>query len=123
MTSYGKELILDLHECDSSTFNRKMLRRYFTELCKLIDMKRAKLTWWDDYNVPLEDRQSAPHLKGTSAVQFILTSNITIHTLDLLSAVYVNLFSCKDFDAEIVKEFSAKWFKGKIVSSHEINRV
>lgn len=86
-------------------------------------MKRAKLTWWDDYNVPVEERQTEPHLKGTSAVQFIMTSNITIHTLDILGAVYINLFSCKEFDAEIVKNFSADWFKGKIVSSHEINRI
>lgn len=86
-------------------------------------MKRSKLTWWDDYNVPVEERQTEPHLKGTSAVQFIMTSNITIHTLDLMDAVYVNVFSCKDFDAEIVKKFTADWFKGNIVNSLEIDRI
>lgn len=120
---YGKELVIDLHNCAPSTFNRKSLKNYFKQLTDLIEMKRAKLTWWDDYNVPIEERQTEPHLKGTSAVQFIMTSNITIHTLDLLGAVYINLFSCKDFDGETVKEFSAKWFKGKIVSSHEIERI
>jgi S-adenosylmethionine/arginine decarboxylase-like enzyme len=123
MKNYGKELIIDLHNCDSSTFNRKSLKQFFIELSNLIDMKRAKLTWWDDYNVPLEERQTEPHLKGTSAVQFIMTSNITIHTLDLLNAVYINLFSCKEFDAKVVKEFSIKWFKGQIVNSHEIDRL
>ncbi len=123
MRHYGKELIIDLHNCDAKRFNRKSLRKYFIQLSDLIDMKRAKLTWWDDYNVPIEERQTEPHLKGTSAVQFIMTSNITIHTLDLLGAVYINLFSCKEFDAEIVKKFSAEWFKGKIVSSYEINRI
>jgi S-adenosylmethionine/arginine decarboxylase-like enzyme len=123
MKSYGKELIIDIHNCDPSTFNRKSLKKYFVKLSNLIEMKRAKLTWWDDYNVPLEERQTEPHLKGTSAVQFIMTSNITVHTLDILGAVYVNLFSCKDFDPQIVKDFSASWFKGKIVSSHEINRL
>lgn len=121
--AYGKELILDLHNCDPSTFNRKSLKKYFKELCLLIDMNRAKLTWWDDYNVAEEERQTEPHLKGTSAVQFIMTSNITIHTLDLLAAVYINLFSCKEFESNIVKQFSSDWFKGKIVSSHEINRI
>ena len=79
MKKYGKELILDLHKCDASTFTRKNLKKYFVQLCKLIDMKRSKLTWWDDYNVPEEERQTEPHLKGTSAVQFIMTSNITIN--------------------------------------------
>lgn len=123
MKYYGKELILDLHECDPSTFNRKSLKKYFKELCITIDMKRAKLCWWDDHGVPLEQQQTQAHLKGTSAVQFIMTSNIVIHTLDLLGAVYINIFSCKDFDAEVAKKFSENWFKGKIVSSHEINRI
>src|SRR6185437_13976833 len=100
MIFYGKELIIDLHDCDSSTFNRNSLKQFFVQLSRLIDMKRAKLTWWDDYNVPLEECQTEPHLKGTSAVQFIMTSNITIHTLDILRAVYINLFSCKEFDAQ-----------------------
>ncbi len=123
MKNFGKELILDLHNCDPSTFNRKSLKKYFKALCRQIDMKRSKLTWWDDYNVPVEERQTEPHLKGTSAVQFIMTSNITIHTLDLMDAVYVNVFSCKDFDAEIVKKFTADWFKGNIVNSLEIDRI
>lgn len=123
MKVYGKELIIDLHNCNIQTFNRKSLKTFFKQLCELINMNRAKLTWWDDYNVPVEERQTEPHLKGTSAVQFIMTSNITIHTLDILGAVYINLFSCKDFDADVVKEFSAKWFNGKIVSSHEIDRL
>jgi S-adenosylmethionine decarboxylase len=123
MHLYGKELIIDLHNCDPVMFDRKSIKGYFVEICKKIDMKRSKLTWWDDYKVPEEERQTEPHLKGTSAVQFIMTSNITIHTLDLLGAVYVNIFSCKGFDAEIAKKFTAEWFKGNIVNSHQIDRI
>ena len=119
---YGKELIIDLHECDSSTFNRKSIKKYFIEICDLIDMERCKLSWWDDQGVPEEEQQSEPHLKGTTAIQFILTSNIVIHTLDLLGAVYINIFSCKDFNSDIAMNFTAEWFKGQIVSSHEIER-
>lgn len=119
---YGKELIIDLHNCDNSTFTRKSIRKYFKELCKNIDMKAEKLCWWDDYGLEPELQQTLPHTKGTSAVQFILTSNITIHTLDLLANVYINIFSCKDFDAEKALKFSADWFKGKIVNSQVIER-
>jgi S-adenosylmethionine/arginine decarboxylase-like enzyme len=119
---YGKELILDIHNCNPSTFNRKSIRNYFKELCELIEMERCKLCWWDDYGVPPEEQETEPHLKGTTAVQFIKTSNITIHTLDLMRNVYLNIFSCKDFDAKVVKYFSEKWFEGKIVKSHVIER-
>jgi len=119
---YGVELIIDLHNCDNIIFSRKSIRSYFRNLCNLIDMERCKLTWWDDYGLPPEDCQSEPHLKGTSAVQFILTSNITIHTLDLLGNVYINIFSCKEFDADVATKFSAEWFKGKIVNSVVVER-
>ena len=119
---YGKELILDLHNCDPATFNRKSIKQYFVELCNLIDMERCKLNWWDDHGVHPNEQQTQPHLKGTTAVQFIITSNIVIHTLDLMGLVYVNIFSCKDFDADIASKFSADWFKGKVINSHLIER-
>lgn len=119
---YGKELILDLHYCDPVLFSRRSIRKYFKLLCKKIDMKAEKLCWWDDYALEPELQQTEPHTKGTTAVQFILTSNITIHTLDLLKNVYINIFSCKDFDVDAAIQFSADWFKGEIVSSTVIER-
>ena len=119
---YGFELIIDLHGCDISKFNRTSLRKYFAKLCKAIDMKRCELYFWDDYGVPIEEQETEPHLKGTSAIQFIRTSNIVIHTLDLLGNMYLNIFSCKDFDADAAAQFSAAWFKGRIVSSLVIER-
>ena len=123
MTSYGKELIIDLHNCDSSTFTRKSIRKYFKLLCEQINMEPEKLCWWDDFGLEPEFQQTEPHTKGVTAVQFILTSNITIHTLDLLENVYINIFSCKDFDADIALKFSEDWFKGTIVNSQIIERI
>ncbi len=86
-------------------------------------MQRCKLSWWDDHGLPPEEQQTEPHLKGTTAIQFILTSNITIHTLDLLGNVYLNIFSCKEFDADAAAEFSARWFEGEAVNHHVIERM
>ena len=86
-------------------------------------MKAEKLCWWDDHGIEPELQQTEPHTKGTTAVQFILTSNITIHTLDMLENVYINIFSCKDFDADVARGFSEEWFKGKIVNSQLIERL
>ena len=109
-SEYGKELILDLHDCDSDKFTRASLEEYFTELCKVIDMERCDLHFWDDVGVPEEEQQTKPKTKGTSAVQFILTRTIVINTLALMNAAYVNIYSCKEFDTEEASEFTAKWF-------------
>ncbi len=120
---YGKELIMDLHDCDVSIFNRRSLDAYFVQLCKAIKMQKCERYFWDDVGVPEEERQTEPHLQGTSAIQFILTSNITIHTLDKLKKVYINIFSCKDFDADIAAEVSQEWFGGWIVNKKIIRRI
>ena len=108
--TYGQELLLDLHDCDSSRFTRRDIEKFCEELCDLIDMERCDLHFWDDVGVPEGEQQTDPKTKGTSAVQFILTSTIVIHTLDLMSVAYVNIFSCKDFDTDEAAEFTAKWF-------------
>jgi S-adenosylmethionine/arginine decarboxylase-like enzyme len=121
--SYGIELIIDLHECNTTKFNRKDIKKYFKELCELIDMQAEDCHFWDDEGVPEEEKQTDPHTKGISAIQFILTSNITIHTLDLLEKVFINIFSCKDFDKYEALEFSRNFFEGKIVNNATITRI
>ena len=120
--NYGIELILDLHDCNATKFTRRALKRFFKDLCSLIDMERYDLFWWDDYGLPAEECQTEPHLKGTSAVQFIMTSNITIHTLDLMGSVYLNIFSCKNFATKKATAFSRKFFEGRVAGAKTIIR-
>jgi len=120
---YGFELIMDLHRCDVATFNRKSLDAYFEKLCKAIDMQKCVRYFWDDVGVAPEEQQSEPHTKGTSAVQFILTSTIVVHTLDLLKAVYVNIFSCKEFDRNIAEKITKDWFGAEQCRSNFIERI
>jgi S-adenosylmethionine/arginine decarboxylase-like enzyme len=120
---YGIELILDLHGCDASKFTRQSITAYFEQLCDLIDMQREDLHFWDDVGLSDEDKQTSPHTQGTSAVQFILTSSIVIHTLDQLRAVYVNIFSCKVYDPKVAEKFTAEWFGATDCSARFIDRV
>lgn len=120
---YGFELILDLHECDVDTFNRESLDGYFKILCEKIDMQKCERHFWDDVGVPEADRQTSPHTTGTSAVQFILTSSIVVHTLDKLGKVYVNIFSCKVFDADVAAQWTQQWFGGYIIKRTKVDRL
>jgi S-adenosylmethionine/arginine decarboxylase-like enzyme len=120
---YGKELILDIHKADPTKFTRPNITRFMNALCDLIGMVREDLHFWDYEDCPGLKANEPPHLQGTSAVQFIRTSNITIHTLDTLERVYVNIFSCKTFDAAAAGVFTADWFGGVIVQSTVAVRV
>ena len=107
---YGMELILDLHNCCPCTMTRKSIKQYYLQLCDLIDMEPQKRTFWDDKWALPWRKQTNPKTTGISAVQFIITSNVTVHALPLLKRVYINIFSCKEFTPDIAKEFSQVWF-------------
>jgi len=123
MKNYGQELILDIHGCTRiPRFTEDLLHRFCEELCIQIDMKAMQFNIWE-YEDEEEYQKAPPKLKGISCVQFIETSNITIHTLDDLKQVHLNVFSCKDLDSEVVKEVALAYFGGKIVNEVEVNRL
>ena len=122
MSTYGKELILDLHNCKFERVTQDYLTCFLEELVARIGMQAEKLTFWE-YDDEEEYHNASPHLKGISGVQFISTSNITIHALDEMKRVYLNIFSCKDFKSSIVKEYAIEYFQGTIVNATAITRI
>lgn len=112
--SYGYELIIDLKECDPKTFTRDSLINFFLILCRATEMEMCDIHFWDDMQELPEDKQTNPKTVGTTAVCFILTSNITVHTLTLRKEVFINFFSCKHFDSMKAQDIITKWFRGKL---------
>ena len=122
--NYGKELIIDMHQVKNThLFNRTDLEKFMIQLCKILKMNREDLHFWDELYTPEEEKYTEEHLVGTSAVQFITTSNITIHTLDIMKRVYLNIFSCKNFNSIKARKFCKNWFNGSIVNYKVINRL
>jgi len=124
MNNYGKELILDIHNVEKTElFTRHNISVFMHKLCDLLKMQREDLHFWDELDIPEEEKFTDEHLIGTSAVQFITTSNITIHTLDVMKRVYLNIFSCKEFDAVEATRFCVDYFDGVVVTQKIIDRV
>ena len=115
-THYGMELIVDAHDCDPSLMTRKKIRAFLDLLITTLDVERAKppFFWMEDTPIP--------HLQGLSCIQFIKTSNITIHTLDITHSMYMNIFSCKFFDRFAVEELVRCYFKTSKVTFRLRNR-
>jgi len=116
---YGFELMLDLVNCDISTFTRDSLDHFFTQLCSLTKMTKVTVYFWDEDRF---DPSNTDNVAGISAVCFIETSNITIHALDRLREVYINLFTCKEFDVEAATEFARSWFNPESMTSRCLYR-
>ena len=54
-----------------------------------------------------------PRVTGFSMCQLIETSLISAHFANQSNAVYLNVFSCKEFDEKLVQEFAEAYFKAK----------
>lgn len=116
-TKYGIEMIADLQGCDTALFSQGNLERFFVELCDLIKMKRhGNPMFWIDHS-------DIRHLKGVSGIQFIETSNVVVHCIELQKSVYINIFSCKEFDVVVAEQFVKDFFKAQSISSTVIDRV
>ena len=123
MKNYGKELILDIHKCDADTFTRDSIKKFCEKLCGLIDMESCEFHFWDFKDDPEGYAEAPDHIKGISAIQFITTSNITVHTLDKLERAYINIFSCKDFHIPAARRFTKDWFKGMVINWKVVERI
>lgn len=112
--TYGYSSALDVVDCNPETFTRERIERFLVALCEAIDMEREDLHFWD-YEGDPEGYAAAPaHLRGVSAVQFIKTSSIVIHTLDDLRVVFIDLFSCKPYLERVVRAVVTSHFEGRV---------
>jgi len=115
--NYGLEEIIDLKGCDLSDLDRPKLSKFFVDLCDLIEMKRhGNPVFW-------ENTSDIPHLRGVSGFQFIETSNVVCHPLPLLNAVYINIFSCKEFDTEKALSFCKKYWEATSETHNVVTRI
>lgn len=114
---YGKELILDLYDCDPKIIrSKKKILEYLNKICHLIKIKK--------YGKPLIERFALhnPVAAGYSLVQLIETSSITCHFSELWNRAFINIFSCKLFDEKIATDFTKKFFKAKKIKKRVLIR-
>lgn len=119
---YGTELLLDLHSCNNvGRMNRDEIEYLLIKICDHIGMEREDLHFWE--SDPANYHTDPDHLHGTSAVQFITTSTIVIHTLPKMKRVYMNIFTCGDAKSlGAAATYAAKFFDGVVASQRTIPR-
>ena len=60
--------------------------------------------------------------KGYTLVQLIETSNITAHFVEETNDMYLDVFSCKDFDEHVVAGLIANYFSPENLESRIVTR-
>lgn len=106
MKFWGKSASIDIYNCDPEIIrDAGQIVRFTHELCDLIKMKRFGETQVVHFG---EDERVA----GFSMVQLIETSLISAHFANASNTVYLDVFSCKDFNTAKACEFATTFFIG-----------
>ena len=114
---YGIELIMNLYDCNSDIIcSAKKIAEYSDKLCKLIKVKK--------FGKPIVKRFGfgKDYIIGYSLVQLIETSLVSGHFSEIWRASYINIFSCKEFNAKKAADFTKKFFQAKKMEKRVIRR-
>ena len=115
LRTWGKHLILDAAGCSSKRIGSATVIKNFTnDLVKQIDMVA--------YGEPQIVMFGTGNKKGYTLIQLIETSNIAGHFVEENNTMYLDVFSCKDFDPEIVKKLVHEYFHAQSFSSRVLLR-
>jgi S-adenosylmethionine decarboxylase len=103
---YGWSARVDLYECDISRLrSRDAIEEFVDSLCsQVLGMKRhgdLLIDWFGSS----EDKTG-----GFSFVQMIETSSVVGHASESQRSLYLDIFSCKDFDAHSAAQHAATHF-------------
>jgi S-adenosylmethionine/arginine decarboxylase-like enzyme len=106
---WGIASSFDIYDCNPETIrDADKIKQFVIELCDLIEMKRFQDTLVVNFG---EDERVA----GFSMVQLIETSLISAHFANLTNTTYLDVFSCKPYDPEVVADFAKQYFGGSEV--------
>jgi S-adenosylmethionine/arginine decarboxylase-like enzyme len=104
---WGMSTSVDLKNCNPKTIrDAEKIKIFVIELCKLLDMKRFGKTTIVDFG-------ENERVSGFSMTQLIETSLISGHFANQSNAVFLDIFSCKEYPPHKMANFCKTFFKGK----------
>lgn len=114
---WGWHLLVDAKAGDiKSVTSKKQITKFSIELVKRIDMKaygKPKVVHFAEHDVEKE---------GYSLVQLIETSLISGHFVDISGDFYIDCFSCREYNAELVIDTINEFFNPKSLTTKFILR-
>ena len=114
--AWGMATAVDIHDCSPALIrDADAIKRFTVELCKKLGVKMFGETIVVDFG-------SDPKVSGFSLVQLIETSLVSGHFANQTNAVYLDVFSCKFYEAQKIIDYALSFFQGKSYNAHCILR-
>lgn len=114
---FGPHLMLDLNECNVDKLNNYKL---IFDLLNTIPEKIGMTKITQPYVFPYSGL--VPEDEGITGICIIAESHLSIHTFPKKKYVFIDIFSCKFFDLENVKNELIETFESKKYQVHFTER-
>ena len=114
---WGYHLMLDCAKCSKKLIkDEKHIRNFIDALVIDIDMEKLG-------DLKIENLQTGPkNYMGISVVQLVHTSSIVVHFVESTGDVYLDIFSCKQFNRDDAIACFDKYFKPTKMNVHYLTR-
>ncbi|MBP9738740.1 S-adenosylmethionine decarboxylase [Candidatus Saccharibacteria bacterium] len=114
--SWGISAAIDLHSCNPQTIrSEEKIKQFVYELCDIIEVKR----FGECTVVHFGEREE---IAGFSMTQLIETSLVSGHFVNLTNNVFLDVFSCKYFDPEVVANKAKEFFEAESITLNYLVR-
>ena len=114
---WGYHLMIDCSNCKRENVKDiNNIKKFIDNLVKVCKMKKLG-------ELKIENLQNGnKNLFGYCVTQLIHTSSITCHFMDISGDVYIDVFSCKEFDCAKVINVINKYFLPEKMNKHFLIR-
>jgi S-adenosylmethionine/arginine decarboxylase-like enzyme len=117
---FGTHLILDADDCQGKINDRKHIQSFIDTLVKEMGMKKVGETIFEYFED--NDYNRERDIVGYSVVQIISLSNITIHINEISKTVYLDIFTCGDFDDTKIGLIFSDYFQAQKIKKRILTR-
>lgn len=115
--AFGPHLMLDMHKCDRKRLvNLDEMYNLLRDLPGKVGMTRIT----NPKVMKYQDKWS--ETEGITGFVILAESHISLHTFPDDDFVFVDIFSCRNFDYEATKNYLIKFFGSKSPKTHLVKR-
>ena len=115
--AFGPHLMLDLHKCDRKILvDKEKMRSLLSNLPGQIGMTRIS----EPHVMTYKDKWA--ETPGVTGFVILAESHISLHTFPDDDYVFLDIFSCRNFDYESVKGFLVRFFGSQSPKTHLVER-
>ncbi|QSY98698.1 S-adenosylmethionine decarboxylase (plasmid) [Rhizobium bangladeshense] len=94
---YGEHMLINAKGCNANLLDIEYMKQFLRDLADYIDMVRFGDAHVHRFGFGIEI--------GLSGFQLIETSQVSFHSNDAAGDIYLDVFSCKEFDEDKVVKF------------------